>query len=74
MQRAVDRAKRFDRRYGRFTNFVGGFVASPAVLAADEEAKQAEAAEHRRHEPAPMPRDDHRAPKANAAATTVADG
>ncbi|MFT3852455.1 MAG: hypothetical protein QM733_06950 [Ilumatobacteraceae bacterium] len=47
LARAKARAARFDRRFGRFTNFVGGFVASPAVLAADEEARQAAAAKAR---------------------------
>jgi hypothetical protein len=47
MQQAEARAARYDRRFGRFTNFVGGFVASPAVLAADEEARQTAAATSR---------------------------
>lgn len=40
MERAKERAERYDRRFGRFTNLVGGFIASPAVLAADEEADE----------------------------------
>jgi len=47
MERARVRAQRYDRRYGRFTNLIGGFVASPAVLAADEEAGQEARAEAR---------------------------
>ncbi len=47
--RAERRAEQYDRRYGRFTNLVGGFIASPAVLATDEEAAQARRAEAHEH-------------------------
>jgi hypothetical protein len=40
MDRARARAARSDREYGWFTNLIGGFVASPAVLAADQEAAE----------------------------------
>ena len=45
LERAKRRAERYDRRYGRFTNVIGGFIAAPNVLAADEEAAQARRAE-----------------------------
>ena len=51
MERARVRTERYDRRYGRFTNLIGGFIASPAVLAADEEAaRTAKAAARQEHQ------------------------